>query len=200
MFDVNELRKNYREFTDARIVRIAKHEVKGLRKETVPILINELRRRNLGEQLVQWVEAEANSWSVAERAKLHAIVTSMVCERCGQNSGLRGYKNRTLVGAIITSFETDRTYIACASCGSKDSRRSWLLTLFLGWWSLPTIFQMPFLLIDKIHDYAKKDEVSEEIINQLMDENTGRIRLSDDEVAEIQALLHEFNAAEEMEE
>ncbi|MEL7423133.1 MAG: hypothetical protein AAFN81_09095 [Bacteroidota bacterium] len=199
MYSIDEIRANYQDFTDARIIRIAKQESQSLKREVVPVLLAEIKRRGLGTDLVQWVEAETRQLSSPQRAALLKMVTSSTCPSCKQNNELRGYRYDTLIGALITSFNSSQTSIICSNCGKRDLRKSLSLSLLLGWWSVPTFLRMPFLLVGKLNDYVKKDQVSADILNGLIDQHKGRILLSDNAEKEIGLIIQEFNRANEEE-
>ncbi|MEO0723452.1 MAG: hypothetical protein AAFZ63_02845 [Bacteroidota bacterium] len=199
MYNIDEIRANYKSFTDARIIRIAKQESQSLKREVVPVLLAEIKRRGLGTDLVQWVEAETRELSSPERAALLKIITSSTCPNCQQNSELRGYRYDTLIGALITSFDSSQTSIICKNCGKRDLRKSLSLSLLLGWWSVPSFLRMPFLLVGKLNDYVKRDKVSADLLNGLIDQHKGRILLSDDAEKEIGLIVQEFNRANEQE-
>ena len=58
MYSIDEIRKNYKEFSDSKIENIAKNESKGLRKDILGILKGEIEKRNLDKNLISGVEAE----------------------------------------------------------------------------------------------------------------------------------------------
>ena len=47
MYSIEEIRENYKEFSDSKIENIARNESKGLRKEVLGILKDEIEKRNL---------------------------------------------------------------------------------------------------------------------------------------------------------
>jgi len=56
VIEVNEIRKNYERFDDTQIRSIAEADVKGLREDAIPILIEEIKKRNLGNELIEFDE------------------------------------------------------------------------------------------------------------------------------------------------
>ena len=45
--DLNDIKRNYENFDDEQLIKLATEDIKSLRKEVVPILIDELKKRNI---------------------------------------------------------------------------------------------------------------------------------------------------------
>ena len=70
MFSVEDIRENYKRFPDAKIENIARNESKGLRKEVLSVLKDEIIRRQLNLSLISWIDAETKSFEGLERKNL----------------------------------------------------------------------------------------------------------------------------------
>ncbi|MEM1325267.1 MAG: hypothetical protein AAGI23_04895 [Bacteroidota bacterium] len=198
MFDVNELRAHYRRFDDDRIKRIAEYESKGLREEVVPILIEEIKKRELGKQLITWIKAERRQLSSQELKALKAKVKECICELCQQNRQLKGYRFRTLVGMIVGEVDYERILVVCEKCGKANRRNSAIRTSLFGWWSVRGLLTTPFILIDKLKAQIREEHQSDEIITTFIQENIGLITIGYDDKRVIQKLLKTFNEDEKV--
>lgn len=58
MLEIEEIKKNYKQFDNSRIERIAENDSRGLRDEVVSVLIKEIEKRDLGTHLISWIKAE----------------------------------------------------------------------------------------------------------------------------------------------
>lgn len=193
MLEVSEIKKNYKRYDDNRIVRIAKNESKGLRDDVIPILIEEIKRRKLGENLIEWINAERRILSKNELEELKAKIKACICTDCGEKSNLKGYKIKTIISYLFNASITDRTLIICEDCGSTRKFNSGFWTAIFGWWSIKGLFSTPFILYDKVKSSIFEDQQSEEIIESLIKNNTGAITISKGQKPTIQHLIIAFN-------
>jgi len=199
LIEISEIKKNYKRFDNERIRRIAENDAKGLRDETVPILINEIKRRKLGNQLINWINAERRKLSKSELEELIRKVKESLCESCKRNRKLKGYEFSTTTGIIIDEIESHYKLIICENCGKKRRRNSAIWTTIFGWWSVRGFISMPFQIIDKLRAIIQEEKQSEEIIKSFIESNIGEITLENDSKEIIQKLLKEFNKIEDYE-
>ncbi|MCB0455166.1 MAG: hypothetical protein KDC62_07230, partial [Aequorivita sp.] len=84
MYSIDEIRENYKEFSDSKIENIAKKESKGLRKEVLGILKDEIEKRKLDKNLISWVETETKTYSGIERDLLIKKIQNLNCPKCSE--------------------------------------------------------------------------------------------------------------------
>ena len=84
MYSIEEIKENYRNFSDSKIENIAKNEAKGLRKEVRSILKEELEKRNLDKILISWTEVETDRYTGVERESLINKIQNLSCPRCSK--------------------------------------------------------------------------------------------------------------------
>jgi hypothetical protein len=193
VLESSEIKKNYERFDNQRIRRIAENDAKGLRNETVPILIEEIKKRNLGNHLIEWINAERRKLSKSELEDLKGKVKESTCENCKRNRNLKGYEFSTITGILIDEVVSDYRLIICEKCGKKKRRNSAIWTTIFGWWSVSGFVSMPFVLINKTKALIQEDNQSEEIIESFINSNIGTITIGNDSQEVIQKLLKEFN-------
>jgi len=162
MLSNDEIKKNYKSFDNEKIKRIASKDAKSLREDTLPILIDEIKKRNLGNQLIEWVKAERRKLSKNELDILKNKVKSSACTHCQkQANDLKGYQFTTITGILVDENITDYKVIICEKCGNKNQRNAALWTLFFGWWSVGGFFATLLSPIDFIKNKWNKKENSE---------------------------------------
>jgi hypothetical protein len=175
MWSVEEIRNNYKNFDDSKIKELAQNP-KGLRKEIVPILNEEIKKRNLDINLIEWVNYETNTFEGIEKRNLIDKIRKSKCSLCLTNSKLSGYKFNTLISALIVIKNKTEIQIICSDCAKKKKIKSMTKTFFLGWWSKKGMFSTPlYLIIDLINIFRKEAE-SKEIIEEFISDNTGLLR------------------------
>jgi hypothetical protein len=184
MYSVEEIRENYKGFSDSKIENIARNESKGLRKEILGILKAEIEKRNLDKRLITWVDAETNTLTDFERHSLIKKIENQKCPNCGQRkSKLIGQEFNTIVSVIIWCNDTTENRILCSNCTRNKKIKTFLINGLAGWWSRRGILLTPYTLIkDTINLFFRK-KINDRIIAEFIEQNNGMFRLhgTDDE-------------------
>ena len=174
MLTTKELTETYKNFNDQKIVKLAMNESKSLREDAIPILEDEIIRRNLDKKLLDWIKLERNFFRGAELQNLKNIIKLSECVECGtKKSHIKGF-NIHHISALDTTF--DANLIICEKCGKKMRNKSYLTTLTFGWLSIRSIFTVPFYFINELFSSFSREKMSEKIIDEFIFENTGLIR------------------------
>jgi len=196
MLEISEIQKNYERFDNTQIRRIATYDAKGLREDVIPILIEEIKKRNLDNHLIKWITAERRKLSKHEFESLKRKVKESICKNCKQNHRLKGYKFTTVTGILIDENISEYELIICEECGRKLRRKSAIWTILFGWWSIGGLLSTPFVLFNKIKASIQEDKQSEQIIKSFIENNIGAITIGEDSKKVIQKLLIAFNQLE----
>ncbi len=177
MYSVEEIRENYKEFSDSKIENIAKNESKGLRKDVLGILKEEIEKRNLDTNLISWVETESNSFEGFERESLIQKIQNLNCPKCSEKKDrLYGFEINRIISFLLFANDTRKEKILCMSCGKKEKFYAIIITFFAGWWSRRGIFLTPITVVKDSINFLFINKISDRIINRLVNENTGEFR------------------------
>lgn len=178
MYSIEEIRENYKGFSDSKIENIARNESKGLRKEVLAILKQEIEQRNLDNRLIAWVDAETNTLTDFEKQTLIRKIENLKCPNCGsKQTKLIGQEFNTIVSVILLCNETTENRILCSNCGRNKKIKSYLINVLAGWWSRRGILLTPYTLIkDTINLFFKK-KINDRIIAEFIEQNNGMFRL-----------------------
>jgi hypothetical protein len=176
MYSFEEIRENYKGFSDSKIENIAKNESKGLRKEVLRILKEEIEKRNLDKILISWVDTETNTFDGIERESLIKKIQHLNCPKCSKKDKLYGFEINQIVSVLLFAYDTRNEKILCLSCGKKAKLKAIVFTFFAGWWSRRGIFLTPWIVMKDSFNFLFIDKISDKIINRLIDENTGHFR------------------------
>lgn len=194
MYSIQEIRENYKEFSDSKIITIAQNESKGLRKEVVGILIDELKKRNLSERLVYWVQTETNTFEGIERDLLVKKIQQLHCPNCEKKvDRLYGFEINQVVSVVLFAYITQHKKVMCSSCGKNAKFIAILITFFAGWWSRRGIFLTPWIVVRDSFNFLIIPKISRKIIHELIDENTGHFRRNGTENEVLVELLKSRN-------
>jgi len=200
MYSVDEIRENYKDFSDSKIENIAKNESKGLRKDVLGILKDEIEKRNLDKNLISWVETETKSFDGIERDSLKTKIQNLNCPKCSENKDrLYGFEINQIVSVLLFANDTRNEKILCLSCGKKAKLKAILITFFAGWWSRRGILLTPWIVIKDSFNFLFINKISDKIINRLIDENTGHFRRKGTENGTLNRLIKRRNEKEILE-
>lgn len=192
MLTTEELRVEYAKISDDTLRRIVYEEAHRIRPEIYGVLIDEINKPRLGEELVAQVEAVRRPRTPELMAGLKAKVKNCVCPHCRRRRNLRGYAYDTHVAALVVRVSTPYRIIVCEECGAKLQKQSLFKTLGLGWWSVAGILWTPFDLIGKARTYLTRVQVSEAVMDIFLEQNYLAISLGQDRQEEIQRLVNEW--------
>ena len=179
MLTKEELTEIYKKFNDKKIVNLAMNESKSLREDAIPILENEITKRNLDNKLLDWVKLERNFFKGLELQNLKQLIKNSECSECGKKfNNTQGF-NIHYLSALDSSFNSE--IIVCESCGKKLRKKSYLKTATLGLLSFRGIISVPFYFIGELIASFSREKRSEKIIDEFIFQNTGLIREYGDE-------------------
>lgn len=188
----NDIKEYYKKLSDFEITNLAKNPA-GLRKEIVPIFIEELKSRGLKADFENWVKVETDTFEGTERDLIVAQIEQTTCCNCGNTERLFGFRYDLIYGVIIvTKFEFIEK-ILCKDCGAKERFKNMRLTALLGWWSGKGFIYTPFILINSLYRHCKIESESKKVIGNFIDSNTGKLRLANQNKTDIQNLIQKYN-------
>jgi hypothetical protein len=193
--DLNDIRKNYRNFEDYKIQELAKQDASKLRPEVIPILIEEIRRRNLSVNLISGIDAQLKTINEEELLKYCELIQKQPCPLCnGKTQKLNAIILKEVVSMILLSKITNHLKIACSDCLEKKKSEINFRTMFLGWWSYEGFFHTIKALVQnrKMEKYFR-DCKPNEILKSFIIENIGSIESNKDNTIEISKILKRAN-------
>jgi hypothetical protein len=197
IWTLEEITKNYKNFDDSKIKELALYP-KGLRKEIVPVLNEEIRRRNLGIALIEWVNHETNVFEGLERKQLIEKIKRSTCSACGVDGHLSGYRFHTIISALVTITYKIENLIICETCAKQKKIRSMTTTFLLGWWSKKGFLSTPFVLVSDLANMFRKETVSTEIFDEFIEHHTGVLRIGFQKENGVGRVVAGFNRAQKM--
>jgi len=195
--DIDEIRENYKRFENDRIKRIAKNDARSLKQDSVPVLIEEIKKRGLSNRLIDWVNAERRRLSAEELADLKMKTKKCKCQLCKKNTDLKGFKFMASTGIIIDHSTYCYKLIVCAKCGRKKQKSALISTMVFGWWSLYGLLCTPIIIFNTIKAQFQKDVRSEKLIEDFIKSNIGHITLGKETKEVLEELIKRFNTLDE---
>ncbi|MCB9426073.1 MAG: hypothetical protein H6584_03470 [Flavobacteriales bacterium] len=194
MYSPEEIRENYKKLSNLEIEEIASSEAKSLRPEIIPVLKDELIRRNLDPELITWVDAEVDVFSELEKQTLIRKIENLNCPKCDQRfEKLRAYEIQDIVSLVFWSYETKATRILCPSCGRKAKFNAIITTAILGWWSKSGILLTPYILIKELVNAFFLDKIHNRVLNEFLEAHTAIIRLEGSDEKTLRRLVEMHN-------
>lgn len=193
--DIGQIKKNYRNFDDLKIETLAKNEAGSLDQEVIPILIHEIKKRNLNTELLTGIEAQTKELTNTELEETIQKIESLACPECGSNkSKLVGTLIRKVKSFVIVTNYSKTPIISCQSCADSIRKKALITTVTLGWWGVPWgLFKTPMALISTYMDNKIKYRISADILAYFSIENIGEIKTDWDNEPELISFIHHRN-------
>lgn len=194
--DLEYIKKNYSQFDDSKIEDLAKYQARSLRKEVLPILIEEIKKRNLSESLISGIQSQLKEPTLEELNQYTALINTLPCPKCGSKTQkLNGVVLREVVSFLVITTTRVHSKIACPDCLDTFKNQANSKTILLGWWS-------PLGVIRTIQALTNNGKMSTEIgmnepndiLKSFVYENLGAIETHKDNSAKLTNIIDVFNA------
>ncbi len=193
--NLEDIRKNYRNFDDSKIQELAMQDASKLRPEVIPILQEEIKRRNLSENLISGINAQLKITSPEEILEYCTLIQKQPCPICnGKTQKLNAIVLKEVISMIFISNITNHVKIGCPQCLAKAKSEINSKNMLLGWWSTKGIFHTINALIqnNKMEKFIRNYEPNE-ILKSYIKENIGAIETNKENPAGINNLLKKAN-------
>jgi hypothetical protein len=79
----------------------------------------------------------------------------MICQSCGVEAPTQKVLFVQHIGAVVMFFHKRIGGLFCRNCVNKYFGEYTLMTLFLGWWGIISVFATPFVLLINIFNYFR---------------------------------------------
>jgi hypothetical protein len=136
---IDELRENYKSFSDDKLIRIATTDVSGLRPEAIQAMQEEIKRRGLSDGLLAGIEVQTKEISEDELLAYCELLRRQSCPVCNSTSTkLNATMTATVVSYIIMTSSEEQLVIACPDCLDKANKDAMVKTALFGWWGFPS--------------------------------------------------------------
>lgn len=194
--DIESVRKNYRNFEDYQIIDLANSAANSLRPEIIPILEEEIKRRNLSETLLSGIKAQLKVPTASEIDFYISLIQNQSCSDCNSKTKkINGAIINDVASIIFLTRTSSKIKITCSDCIEKTKSTSNNKTLLLGWWAFPwgpiktiqTLFNNS-KMVKKIHTNQPS-----EVLQAFVYENIGILESNKDNPDAIKNLLFRTN-------
>lgn len=194
--DLEEIRNHYSKMDVKKLERIAKFEINALNPEVQPIVIAEIKKRGLDENLLAGIEAQMKILTEEEVDELIDKINGLDCPSCGKsNQGLVGGIIRKVRSyLVITQYEV-RTMVACEGCVEAERKNQLIKNSLFGWWGFPwgIFYRTPQAIINHFLDNRKRAAISESVLMDFAINNVGELKTNWDNEAELVNFINYTN-------
>lgn len=136
--DIELVRENYRKMSDQDLIRQLTQDARGLTVEAQEVVAEEVRKRNLDQNIIKGVEAQQKDFTTEELDEYCSIIQSFPCPVTGSTEEkLNGTFTSEVISFIFFSVYRKRLVIACPDVLDSAVNMALLKTCLLGWWGLP---------------------------------------------------------------
>lgn len=151
---IDEIRKAkdiYQRQTDKHLLEFAEKHGRTLRSEIRPVLLDELQKRAIGQDIIATLEQETLLIRVEEIRQLMQFVQNQACPKCStKNTTIVCSVQRTIASFGIQWVDEETSTLCCQSCRKKEFVSSSLISALLGWWSFGGMLKTPAALLQNV--------------------------------------------------
>jgi len=190
--NLEQLRKNYEQFDDKKLLRIASEEAARLRPEALELLKQEIARRGLTTDAVKAADVLTKEVNAEELADYVETLRNLPCPICGST----GEKlNATIVSSVMSfivfTHQSKELKIACPQCLNKQNNNAMIKTALLGWWGIPFgLVRTPAALMFNARQKAQNDlPEANELFKSFVYGRLGRIEVNKNNPAGLQDII-----------
>jgi hypothetical protein len=157
--NLEQLRKNYEQFDDKKLLRIASEEAARLRPEALELLKQEIARRGLTTDAVKAADVLTKQVSAEEFAGYVETLRNLPCPICrGTGEKLNATIVSNVMSFIVFTHQSKEVKIACPRCLNKQNNNAMVKTALLGWWGIPFgLIRTPAALMFNARQKAQND-------------------------------------------
>lgn len=136
--DLQQLRKNYEQFDDKKLIRIASEEAGGLRPEAFDLLKQIIQERGLSTDVIKAADVLVSEVSAKNLDDYVEVLRTLPCPVCdGTEEKLNATIVATVISFVLLTQYRKEVKIACPNCLNKMNNDAMIKTAVLGWWGLP---------------------------------------------------------------
>ncbi|MCR8558625.1 hypothetical protein KXD93_13295 [Mucilaginibacter sp. BJC16-A38] len=147
--NLEQLRKNYEQFDDKKLIRIASEEAAGLRPEALNLLKQIIKERGLSADVAKAAEVQTKEVKASDLADYTEMLRNLPCPFCnGVGEKLNATIVANVVSLVVFTHYRKEVKIGCPQCLNKQNNNAMIKTALLGWWGFPFgIIRTPQALI-----------------------------------------------------
>lgn len=135
---IDDLRSNYKHFSDEELIHIATSDASGMRPEAIQVMQEEIKSRGLSTDLLKGIEVQRKDISESELLAYCELVRNQPCPICGSTSTkLNATIAATVVSYIIMTSKDRKLIVACPDCLDRANKAATRKTALFGWWGFP---------------------------------------------------------------
>jgi len=194
--DLEQIKKHYQGLDNSKLESLATKEAKTLRPEVLPLLIEEIKRRNLSPAILDGMERLLKIPTNEELAEYSLLLQKQPCPVCNtKTKRLNAGMTSETVSAILFSTSRKSLYIACPDCLNRFKSNANSKTLMLGWWGLPwgPIRTIQSLMFNSRIAKTYYLETPNNIFQNYIYQNIGAIEAAKDNAIKLKNLMLQAN-------
>lgn len=181
LFKIEKAKKIYEAYSDIQLLSFAKKDGATLRPEILPVLMEELKKRAIGEEFIQEMEENYFLIRVSDILELQHKIEKINCPKCGgQNAKIVCSLQRTIISILINTLSYETATICCEKCKKREFLLANSITLVLGWWSIKGMFITPYTIFLNILNEMDASTADKENMGGYILTNYKELRLNED--------------------
>ena len=135
---LEQLRKNYDQFDDKKLIRIATEEAAGLRPEALELVKQIIKERGLSTAVTKGIDVQLEKIGDARLHEYTELLRRLPCPVCNRtDEKLNASITATAISYIFLTQLRKELKIACPQCLDKLHKDATTKSALFGWWGIP---------------------------------------------------------------
>jgi hypothetical protein len=151
IYEIRKARDIYQRQTDKHLLDFAEKHGLTLRPEIRPVLLEELNKRAIGQNIITRLEKETLLIREEEIKELMLFVQKQACSKCGnKNTPIVCSVQRTIGSFVMQWIDEETATLCCSTCRKKEFVLASSISFIVGWWSMSGLFKTPAALLQNV--------------------------------------------------
>ena len=191
--DLQKVKEHYSKLEDYEIESLAINESAKLETDVIPILVEEVKKRSLSKECLDWIYASNKPLGKEEFNELIEFVTNLPCPECGKPNGpLVANYLRTFKSYVIFTAYRKEPVICSEEYMNKALKQALISYASFGWFGLG-LLRYPFVIYGSLQDMKRTKEFTEQIIPNFVVENYPFLRINRNEPIKVVEFIDKWN-------
>jgi hypothetical protein len=189
---IEELRKNYEQFDNNKLTKLATEEANGLRPEALELIKQIIKQRGMPDQILKGIDAQFKEVTEAELIEYCEILRKLPCPFCNStNNKLNATMTAKVVNYfVMTSYEKE-IKIGCPTCLDRQNNDAMVKSTLFGLWVIPwgTIKTIQSMIFNNKMKRQNWKFEANDLLKVFVLERVGRIEANRDSIDELNLII-----------
>lgn len=189
---IDQLRRNYEQLDDQKLIQLATEKAISLRPEALNILKKLIKERGLPDTILAGIDAQFKEIKESDLLEYTELIRKIPCPICNSaDEKLNATMAGTVTSFIVMTHYKKELIIACPNCLDEQNKLAMRKSALFGWWGFPwgIINTIQALIFNSRMKKQNRQSEANDLLNNFVLERIGRIEASRNNVEELKLIV-----------